>query len=103
MTSSKPRSSMSRPALPGRPRLPPTWRSTTGRGAHLFLRHPGGPVRNGVHVMPGLDIRGDAGYVVAPPSQHATGRRYAWHAAPWDAPLAPMPGWLRDRLAARDG
>ena len=28
--------------------------------------------------MPGIDLKTDGGYVVAPPSLHATGRRYSW-------------------------
>ena len=47
--------------------LPPTWRClTAGGGLHAYLRHPGGHVGNRVGLWPGLDVRGDGGYVVAP-------------------------------------
>lgn len=50
----------------------------TGNGAHFYLKHPGDLVRNYVKRVPGLDLRGDGGYVVAPPSVHASGRRYTF-------------------------
>lgn len=51
---------------------------TGGGGWHLYYRHPGGAVPNAVKVLPDVDIRGDGGYVVAPPSWHKTGRGYVW-------------------------
>lgn len=58
----------------------PTLAATTGRadgGRHLYFRHPGGVIPNG-KLAPKLDIRADAGYVVAPPSIHPTGTPYRW-------------------------
>ena len=48
---------------------------TGGGGRHLFFRHPsaGRKVGNRCEFMPGLDIRGDGGYIVAPPSNHVSG------------------------------
>jgi hypothetical protein len=64
--------------------LPSTVESVTGGGGrHLLFQHPGAGVRVpcGADVLgPGLDIRGDDGYIVAPPSLHRTGRAYAWRA-----------------------
>ncbi len=57
--------------------LPPTVGVKTRRGRHLYFRHPGNPVKNFVGKSPGLDLRGDGGYVVAPPSRHAEGE-YQW-------------------------
>jgi len=44
----------------------------------------------------GLDIRGDGGYIIAPPSLHRSGKRYIWEVShePEDTSLAPMPAWL---------
>lgn len=41
---------------------------TGSGGRHLQFRHPGGTVRNdaGRRIGPGVDIRGDGGYVIAP-------------------------------------
>lgn len=40
----------------------------TRRGYHLYFRHPGGTVRNGVRIEGRYDLRADGGYVVGPPS-----------------------------------
>jgi replicative DNA helicase len=47
----------------------------TGKGAHYYMR---GAAPNSVAVLPQVDVRSDGGYVVAPPSVHATGRVYSW-------------------------
>lgn len=57
--------------------LPETWHSTTGKGHHYYFKHPGFPVRNRTRLLPEVDIRGDGGYVVAPPSQHISGVTYS--------------------------
>ena len=77
--------------------LPETKRSATGRGTHFWFKHPGSTVPNLVKVLPGVDIRGDGGLVVAPPSIHWTGARYAW-ANNDGTPLAEPPSWVRDLL-----
>lgn len=78
--------------------LPPTWRSITGSGGeHIFFQHPGYSVRNAVGtIAPGIDLRGEGGYIVTPPSRHICGRNYAWNVDfhPDGAPLASMPPWL---------
>lgn len=84
--------------------LPPTIESRTGGGGrHVYFAHPGGVVRNKVGLAPGIDVRGDGGCVVAPPSVHGSGRPYVWlegH-APGDIAAAPMPGWLLHEVTGR--
>jgi hypothetical protein len=74
---------------------------TGGGGRHLCFRHPGGTIRNKVGVRPGIDIRGDGGYIVVEPSLHASGRRYAFELSslPGEVDLAEMPKWLLDLLS----
>jgi hypothetical protein len=49
--------------------------SLTGNGKHLwYLNNPN--ASNAVKLYPGLDVRAEGGYVVAPPSIHESGRRY---------------------------
>ena len=49
----------------------------TRRGFHLYFKHPGGRVMNGVRIEGRYDVRGDGGYVLAPPSRHSQGE-YKW-------------------------
>jgi hypothetical protein len=44
--------------------------------------------------LPGIDLRGDGGYVVAPPSIHPLGAPYEWVDHTWDEDLPDMPSWL---------
>ena len=84
--------------------LPRTVEAVTGGGGrHVYFSHPGGTVHNRVGLLPGLDIRGDGGCVVAPPSTHASRRPYVWRAghSPDLLPLAPMPAWPLELI--RDG
>ncbi len=68
---------------------------TGGGGFHVLLHHPGSPVPcSAGKVAPGLDIRADGGYVIAPGSVHESGERYRWLRDPADTPLAVCPTWL---------
>lgn len=83
--------------------LPDTPLSLTGGGGlHALFVHPGVAVQNKVGIASGLDVRGDGGYIVAPPSLHISRRRYAWDLAadPETTPIASLPGWL-ETIAAR--
>ena len=77
--------------------LPATIESVTGGGGrHLYFAHPGGFVRNRIGLAQGIDLRGDGGYIVAPPSVHPSGKLYAWASgrSPEEIELAPLPRWL---------
>jgi hypothetical protein len=82
--------------------LAPTPTSRTGGGGlHFFFRHPGGTIKNSAGALgAGLDIRGEGGFVVAPPSIHASGVSYEWLTgrAPDQVVLAPVPPWLLDAM-----
>ncbi|MHB8587118.1 MAG: phage/plasmid primase, P4 family [Thermoplasmatota archaeon] len=72
---------------------------TPGGGRHAYFRHPGTDVRSRTGIAPGLDIRADGGYVVAPPSVHPNGGTYAWHPnLPLTTRLADIPAWLLERI-----
>ena len=56
--------------------LPDTFKVKTGSGEHWYF-HSDEDVRNSQHKLaPGVDVRGEGGYVVAPPSIHHTGNHY---------------------------
>jgi hypothetical protein len=80
--------------------LPATVEAITARGRHIYFRWPQEPVRNsagkiGAHI----DVRGDGGYVLCPPSIHPSGRRYCWSVDSANS-IADAPGWL---LAKQNG
>jgi hypothetical protein len=71
---------------------------TGGSGRHIWFAHPGGRVANSTgRLGPGLDVRGDGGYVIVPPSRHVSGARYIWAS---EAALAHPPDWLTITLRA---
>lgn len=77
--------------------LPATMEAETGGGGrHLIFAHPGEglDVRNKAGLSPGVDVRGDGGYIVAPPSLHVSGALYRWSQT-----MAPaeLPAWLIER------
>jgi hypothetical protein len=87
-------------------RLPSTVQAITGGGGrHIYFGHPGGVVRNKVAILPGVDLRGDGGYVVAPPSLHVSGKRYVWEKgrAPGEVEIASIPSWLMDLVRTGAG
>ena len=73
--------------------FPETTRVTTPRGGyHLYFNYPDhGEVGTGANVLgPGVDVRGDGGYVVCPPSS-IDDRAYVFAN---DVPMADAPNWL---------
>jgi hypothetical protein len=86
--------------------LPPTIEAVTGGGGwHLYFRHPGGELRNRAGLRPGLDLRGDGGYIVAPPSIHPNGQPYRWRSghAPGEMEPARLPPWLVGLVVSPQG
>ena len=75
--------------------------SSDGRrkGCHYYFRAPAvATIRNSTgKIAKGLDVRGEGGYVVAPPSLHPSGLVYEWRAP--EQALADLPTWLLAKLA----
>ena len=68
---------------------------TGGGGMHILCAHPEtGPVPCGKTSMPGVDRKGDGGYIVAAPSIHPNGTPYLWSAGWSDAQPSPLPPWV---------
>jgi len=80
--------------------LPATARSTTGRGLHFYYRTDI-QIRNAVSLLPGIDLRGQGGYVVAPPSVHPSGARYRWEVPLSPSTVAEAPAWLLELVSRR--
>jgi len=68
--------------------------ATGGGGSHFLYRKNGKPVRSVDSALgPGVDTKGEGGYIVLPPSVHPSGRAYAWvpGSSPFDAPPVLLP------------
>jgi hypothetical protein len=75
--------------------LPATLTAITANGDHRYFRIDSPIPSSAGRLGPGLDIRADGGYVVAPSSIHPDGPTYRW--VDDSAPLATAPAWLVDR------
>jgi hypothetical protein len=69
---------------------------TGGGGRQLFFRAPEGWHSPTNKTPIGVDVRGQGGFAVLPPSLHISGRAYAWKdgCAPWECEIALAPEWL---------
>jgi hypothetical protein len=70
--------------------------NTGGGGRHYYFAWPDdGSIgnRTKLHELP-IDVRGDGGYVIVPPSLHRSARCYSWSISPAQQPLAQAPAWL---------
>lgn len=79
-----------------------TWTQQTGGGGlQLFFRLPDG-VRapTGQNAALGIDVRGEGGWDMLPPSLHESGRQYQWviGLGPWECELLPIPSWLLEAI-----
>lgn len=77
--------------------LPGTLMSQTGSGGlHMLYKWAPG-IGCGVNLWgPGLDLRGEGGYIIAPPSTHPdTGKPYTWAGDEW---AVDLPAWPTDQL-----
>ena len=64
--------------------FPDSWIAMTGRGGYHLYFKADNEIRNRAGIIDGVDVRGDGGYVVAPPSIHSNGNRYEWECSPED-------------------
>lgn len=77
-------------------RLPQTrTHRTLNSGLHILYRWPGQRVKNSASkIAPNIDVRGDGGYVIFPPS--------AGYMVADDAPIADVPEWLLPAICPPD-
>lgn len=88
--------------------LPPTPMAKTGGGGyHVFFRHPGQRVRNKTRASRKacVDIRGDGGFIVLPPSRKIGAGSYSWieGLSPADVDFADAPQWVLDMAFEKGG
>ena len=69
--------------------IPETWGSITGSGGeHYIFRTRGKGIRSRTRCYGSIDIRGEGGYIILPPSLHPNGNRYEWQFDPDEYELA---------------
>jgi hypothetical protein len=74
-------------------KLPESLTAVTGsKGNHILFAHPGTLIKTRSNIVEGIDFRGDGGYIIAPPSLHASGNKYYW--LNLETKLLDMPEWL---------
>ena len=76
---------------------------TGGGGFHYYYKHPKTPVKNAVRIRDKTDIRGDGGYVIAPPSLHKSGNRYEWVVPPDKNDFTEPPKWIFESTSKNVG
>jgi hypothetical protein len=73
---------------------------TGGGGLQYFFRAPKydewTPPTNKTAI--GVDLRGEGGFAMLPPSMHESGDRYEWLLPPWEVPVADVPHWLAQAI-----
>lgn len=77
---------------------------TPSDGVHVYLQQPSGElIKNRGNLPEHVDVRGEGGYVIAPPSVMASGRGYRWLRDDQSAPIAEPPASLVKILQAGKG
>jgi hypothetical protein len=87
--------------IPDAQKIPDTLTvSTPTGGVHLYFEVPKDIIISNSSglVAPGIDIRSEGGFVVAPGSPHKNGGTYVCEDE--SAPIAPMPSWLLEKILA---
>lgn len=78
--------------------LPQTATVATGGDGRHFIYRCSEPLKGGAHKLgPGIDVKAEGGYIVAPPSNHVSGGSYRWLRDPRGG-IAELPSALLRRL-----
>lgn len=81
-------------------KLPETWTQITGSGGKQLFYRAGQDIRNSANGEIGVDVRGNGGYVVLPPSLHPCGDCYEWSISPDDMDVADADDKVYDFIHA---
>ena len=80
----------------------PAYETGSG-GSHYWFRHPGFKITSRNSVGAGIDVKGDGGYVIVPPSVHSTGGSYEWYQdCEITRPLPEIPAWVMSLMQRGD-
>ena len=71
---------------------------TPSGGCHILFKRGSVELRNAVKFAPGLDFRTTGGYIIAPGSETADGRKWEWKSKLNGSPLPDCPQWIIDLI-----
>lgn len=82
--------------------LETVYQTTGGGGIQLIFTAPQNWTPPTIKTSIGVDIRGQGGFAMLPPSLHDSGKRYQWAEGfePWNMEIADAPEWLCDEIDA---
>lgn len=71
--------------------LPDTVVVITGRGGrHRYFKYYKDDIRNRAGIIKDVDVRGEGGYAILPPSHHPNGTIYEWESSPDEVEIAEV-------------
>ena len=80
-------------------KLPRTVLQATGGGGLQYFYEKSSAGRTTANALGRkIDTRASGGYVILPPSRHASGRQYRWIRSPFAHEIAKVPGWVEGKL-----
>lgn len=74
---------------------------TGGGGYHFYFEHTGEKIPNAVRFRDRMDVRGDGGYVAAPPTVHKSGKQYEWLKSPLLSGSEALPEVIQKQLSLK--
>ena len=77
-------------------RLPRTMTVKTGGGGmHIYVKVPSSVRVRCTELAPGIELKGEGGSIIAPPSRHVSGEQYVWSVLRIDGPHLLPEAWLK--------
>ena len=80
--------------------LPETRQQATGGDGYHFFFEDARSIKSSPGLRPGVDLKAEGGYIVLPPSRHASGNRYYWLK---NTKTLPLPAWIHKLQTSENG
>ena len=68
---------------------------TGGGGMHIYAKVPSSVRVRSTELAPGIELKGEGGSIIAPPSRHVSGEQYVWSVLRIDGPHLVPEAWLK--------